>query len=97
MQILEQNLQSLIMQKQAFQVELSETEAAISELGKTEGDVFKIIGSIMIKSKREGLIKELNHKKELINLRLKSIDRDEGPLIETAEKLREKVLSKIKN
>jgi len=39
----------------------------------------------------------LNHKKELINLRLKSIDRDEGPLIETAEKLREKVLSKIKN
>ena len=49
-QFLEQNLQGLMFQKQAFQVESSETKAALKELEKSDDEVFKIVGQLMIKS-----------------------------------------------
>jgi len=97
LQVLEHSLQSILMQKQAFQMELGETENAIEELGKTKEDVFKIVGNIMIKKSHEEILKDLKNKKDLINLRLKSIAGQEKSLADDSEKLRKDVLSKIKN
>lgn len=97
LQSIEQNMQSVLMQKQAFQLELSEVENAITELGKTSEEVYKIVGNIMIKYSKESLNKELKQKKDLISLRLKSLDSQEKDLELTSENLRKKVLSKIKN
>ena len=77
-QILEQNLHNLILQKQAFQMELNETENASSEIEKTKEDVFKIISNLMIKTDKSKLKEELNRKKDLLNLRLKSINSQEN-------------------
>lgn len=95
LQILEQNLQNLMMQKQAFQMEVSETESALVELEKNKDEVYKIVGNIMIKSSKEEIIKDLKQKKDLISLRLKAIESQERSLLENSEKLRKKVLSKI--
>lgn len=95
LQIIEQNLQNTLMQKQAFQMELNETENASSELVKAKDDVYKIAGQIMIKSSKESLIKELEEKKHLLSLRLKAIEKQESPLSEKASKLREEIVSKI--
>jgi prefoldin beta subunit len=84
------------MQKQAFQLELSEVENAITELNKTSDEVYKIVGNIMVKYSKESLNKELKQKKDLISLRLKSIDSQEKDLETSSENLRKKVLSKIK-
>ena len=62
LQILEQNLQSMLMQKQAFQLELSETENAIEELNKSNDETFKIVGNIMIKYSKENLLKDLKER-----------------------------------
>lgn len=96
LQIFEQNLQNLLMQKQAFQFELSEIENAAEELAKASGEVYKITGQIMIKSKKEDLQKDLKEKQELISLRLKSIASQEKPLSKKAEDLRKEVLTKLK-
>lgn len=96
LQILEQSMQSILMQKQAFQLELSEVENAITELGKTSEEVYKIVGNIMLKYSKDNLNKELKQKKDLISLRLKSLDSQEKDLEATSENLRKKVLSKIK-
>jgi len=96
LQMLEQNLQNILMQKQAFQMELSETENALEELNKYDEEVFKIVGNIMIKYSKENLLKDLKQKKDLFALRLKSLDSQEKSISETSESLREKVLSKIK-
>lgn len=96
LQILEQSLQSILMQKQSFQLELSEIENSLEELAKTKDDVFKITGQIMIKASKENLLKELKEKKDLISVRLKSFDSQEEKLSGNAEIIREKVLSKIK-
>jgi len=52
MQILEQRLQNSLMQRQAFQMELAETNSAMAELEKSGDDVFKIIGQLMIKTEK---------------------------------------------
>jgi prefoldin beta subunit len=96
LQILEQNMQAILMQKQAFQLESSEIENSLEELSKTNEEVFKIVGNVMLKSSKENLIKELNQKKDLLNLRLKSFDNQEKLIGKSIEELRKKVLSKIK-
>jgi len=97
LQILEQNLQNLLMQKQAFQMELNETENAESELKKAKNDVFKITGQIMVKANKKELEKELSEKKKILDLRLKNIQKQEDQISSFAEKLRQEVTEKIKN
>jgi len=95
LQVLEQNLQSVLMQKQSFQLETSEIENSLTEIQKASGDVYKIVGQIMIKSDKENIEKELKQKQELVNVRLKSLDKQEEEISKRAESLREEVLGKI--
>jgi prefoldin beta subunit len=92
MQILEQNLQNLLFQKQAFQMELSETKAALKEIEKAGEDVFKILGQLMIKTDKKKTQEELSNKEKLLDLRIKSIEKQEMSLAERAESLRKEVL-----
>ena len=55
LQILEQNLNNLVFQKQTFQLELNEIDSATNALSGSKGDVFKIVGNVMIKSEKEKL------------------------------------------
>lgn len=57
LQAYEQNFHNLLVQKQAFQIELNETENALLEISGSSGDVFKLIGSVMIKTDKESLKK----------------------------------------
>jgi prefoldin beta subunit len=96
LQSYEQNFHSLLVQKQAFQIELNETENAFSEISKSPEEVFKLVGNIMIKSNKVSLEKELKQKKDLLSLRLKAIENQEKQLSDQLEELREEVMKKIK-
>lgn len=95
LQILEQNFQNILMQKQTFQIELNETKTALDEVNKSKGDVFRVLGQVMIKSEKEPLRKELKEKNDLIELRLKSIDKQELSLRENIERLKGEIVNKI--
>jgi len=88
--ILEQNLQNLLFQKQAFQMELNETESALNELEGADDEVYKIAGQILIKSNKENLKKELLEKKKLIELRISSIEKQEKFFSEKISKISSK-------
>ena len=96
LQLLEQSLQNLLLQKQAFQFELSETESALEEVKDTKDDVYRLVGQIMIKSSKKEIEKDLGHKKELLDLRMKSIDKQEEKLKKDIEEIRSEVLKNIK-
>jgi len=96
LQMFEQTLQQLLMQKQAFQMELSETENALAEIISSKDDVFKLVGQIMIKSDKKKIEEELKKKQELLALRLKSIDSQESDLTTRLEDLRKEVMAKLK-
>ena len=72
LQMLEQGFQQILMQKQAFQMELTETENALTEIAKSEDDVYKMVGQIMIKTEKNKIEEELKKKQELLSVRLKT-------------------------
>jgi prefoldin beta subunit len=94
MQIIEQNLQNILIQKQAFQMEFSETQSSLKEIKESKDDVYKIVGQLMIKTKKEKIIDELANKEKLIDMRIKSLDKQESNLSEQLTSLREKILKK---
>lgn len=88
MQQLQQNLQSITVQKQHLETEQLEAERALEALKKAnDGDaVYKAAGSILIKSTKVSLISELEEKKELANTRLTVLSKQE---IRVKENLKE--------
>ena len=87
LQMLEQNLQNILMQKQTFQLELNETANAVEEVKKTDDTIYKILGQIMIKSDKEKVLKDLEEKKKLFELRLDSLEKQEKLLGNKAKEL----------
>ena len=96
LQMLEQNFQQLLMQKNAFSMESNETDYIIKEVEKTEGEVSRIIGNqVVIKSTKEAIFEDMKKKKELIDTRMKSIDEQEKEFSEKIESIREEVMKAI--
>ncbi|MFA5953873.1 MAG: prefoldin subunit beta [Candidatus Pacearchaeota archaeon] len=92
MQIIEQSLQNILLQKQAFEMELAETKSATNEIEKSGDDVYKIIGSLMIKKDKKEVKEELKNKENVLNLRLKTIEKQEKAFMEKSEKIRKEIL-----
>lgn len=88
MQTFQQQLQSVVLQKESLNIQAIEIDKALEELKKLKGeeDVYKAIGPILVKSTKSELEKELKEKKETIGLRLRSLDKQE---IKLKEKLKE--------
>jgi len=93
--MMEQNMQNFTLQKQQFQAQLMEIESAEKELNDSN-EAFKIIGSIMVAMSKEKLQKELAEKKEVINMRIGSFEKQEAKLREKAEELQKQVLGDMK-
>jgi len=81
LQLYEQSMQSILGQKQQFQMQLMEIESALGELDKSD-TAYKIIGNIMVASKKEDLKSDLESKKEIIVLRLKTLGKQENQIKE---------------
>ena len=94
LQMLEQSMQNMMMQKQQFQLQQVEIESALKELEKVN-EAYKIIGNIMVLSKKEDLKNDLTSKKEVIELRIKSMEKQEDQLREKASKLQSEVLKEM--
>jgi len=95
LQLFEQNIHGLLTQKQTFQSQVLEIDNAVKELEKAKGKVYKIVGTVMIDSTKENLEKDLKERKEVLELRLKSIQKQEDGLKERAEKLQKEVMQEI--
>lgn len=95
MQILEQRLQNSILQKQAFQMELAETNSAMNEVKKSGDEIFKVIGQLMIKSEKSKISEELLNKQKILELRIKSLEKQEDSLTEQLDKIQNELSKSI--
>ena len=93
LQQLQQNLQSIMGQKQHLEMEQLETERALDILKKAGDDdvVFKNAGSILIKSTKTSLIAELEEKKELANTRITVLSKQETRVKENLKEAETKI------
>jgi len=96
LQLMEQNMQNVIMQKQAFQTQLFEIDNALKELEKTKDETYKIVGPIMVSINKKDLKDDLQSKKEVIELRIKNLEKQEKKIKEEATQLQSDVMKKLK-
>ena len=82
LQQLQQTLQSVLAQKQQVDIETTETEQALGEIQKLGDDanIYKAIGSLMIKSEKTKITTELNERKELLSTRTAVLTKQEERL-----------------
>lgn len=99
MQQSEQNLQAVMSQKQHLEIEKAETEKALEELNKIpDGDsVFKQTGLVLIKSKKQELIDELEEKLELGKTRVLVLTKQETRLKESLKEQEAKITAMMKS
>jgi prefoldin beta subunit len=98
LQQLQQNLQAIMMQKQQLEVENVETDRALEELKKAgpEDAVYKAAGSIMVKAKKDEVVKELEEKKELSATRVKVLEKQETRVKENLKEVEAKINEMIR-
>ena len=93
MQQSQQNLQSIMTQKQHLEMENIEIEKALEELKKATDDdnVYKHAGSILIKSTKQALIDELEERKEMAKTRATVLEKQESRIKESLKEQEAKI------
>jgi prefoldin beta subunit len=95
----QQSLQSVMQQKQHLEIENAETEKALEELRKVADDdaVFKQAGTVLIKSKKQELIDELQERIELTKTRATVLEKQETRLKESLKEQEAKITEQMKS
>ena len=95
----QQNLQSIMTQKQHLEMENAETTKALEELKKVaDGDtVFKHAGTVLIKSTKKELIDELEEKQEMAKTRLTVLEKQETRVKESLKEQESKITEMMKS
>lgn len=95
---LQQNLQTILVQKQQLDVESAEVDRAISELKKVNDSdaVYKSAGNILVRAKRDELLKDLDERKELSGTRTTVLVKQEQRVRENIKELSAKIEGAIK-
>jgi prefoldin beta subunit len=98
LQQLQQNLQAIMMQKQQVELEVVESDRALEELRKMDLDntVYKSAGPLLIKAKKEDVLKELEEKKELLNTRTMVLGKQETRVKENLKEVENKINQMIR-
>ena len=93
LQQLQQTLQGVMAQKQQLEMQLSEVEHAESELEKMKETavIYKSIGALLVKSKKDKVTAELTERKELLKMRVDVLGKQETRLRTQAKDLQEKL------
>jgi len=91
-QMYQQQLQSVLIQKESLRLQNLEIEKASEELNVSkEEKAYKIVGQIMISKSIEELKKELNENKEMVDVRIKSLEKTEERINSKLNELQEKL------
>ena len=93
LQQLQQTLQGVLTQKQQLDLQLTDNEQALSELEKLTDNavIYKSIGSLLVKSEKTKVATELAERKELLNMRIKVLAKQEERLQTQVKELQEKL------
>lgn len=88
----QQQLQLLVMQRQQLELQLAEINAAAEALKTVVGnEVFRAVGPILVKSRKADVEKILSDAKEVVDLRAKTVQKQEAKVKEKVKELSDKI------
>lgn len=74
-------------------MEADETSSALKEISGSKDDVYKLVGQLMIKVKKEKIKEELESKEKILNASLSRLQKEEDRLSSELKDLREEIIS----
>jgi len=93
----QQQLQSIMIQKENMKLQILEIEKALEDLeASKEKEAYKITGSIMIKKSSIELKNELKEKRESFDLRTKTLEKAEERITTKLKEMEPKLREMIK-
>jgi prefoldin beta subunit len=96
-QQLQKQAQTFAQQRLQFEIQLKETEKALSEIEKLEAkpEIYKSVGAFLIKSEKEPIKKELEEKKETLGVRIKTFKSQEEKYTEKLKTMKTDIESQL--
>jgi prefoldin beta subunit len=93
LQQIQQNLQAIMMKKQQIEQEIAETDIILEEIKKLDGDnkVYKRYDNLLIKSKREDIVREFKEKKVTLNTRMLVVEKQESRVNDNLKEVENKI------
>lgn len=96
-QTYQQQLQSVMIQKENLKMQGIEIDKALEELANTkQTTAYKMTGQIMVSKPVEELKKEVEETKEAVDIRIKSLEKTEERINTRLKELQEKLREVIK-
>lgn len=96
-QVYQQQMQSLLMQKENLKMQNIEVDKALEELNATkQKSAYKMTGNIMINKPVDELKKELQEMKEAVDVRMKSLEKTEEKFNDRLQELQKKLEGALK-
>lgn len=97
LQQIQQQAQALAAQKNQIDINIKETELALSELEKVDDNavVYRAIGDLLIRTEREKTKNALIEKKDTLSLRTETITRQEERIQKRFQQLQEQLKQAI--
>jgi prefoldin beta subunit len=97
LQQMQQQMQTILSQKSQYELAIQEASRAIEELNESDDAavVYMNVGSVVMQRPKPDVLAKLNEKIELLNIRVKSIEKQEKMLQEKFEKLQQQVREEI--
>ncbi len=94
---MEKQLEIVLIQKHQLQIQINEIKHALEELKKAKGEIYKSVGSIILSTTKADAEKDLSERKELSEVKLNAITKQEEKLrstvLDTQKKLQERLKS----
>jgi prefoldin beta subunit len=93
----QQQLQTIMIQKENLKLQIMEIEKAVEELeASKEKEAYKISGPIMVKKNSTDLKNELKEKKDSFDLRIKTLEKAEERITTKLKEMEPKLREMIK-
>ncbi len=94
-QSLEKQLEVLLIQKNQLTLQIADTKNALEELKNAKGEVYRSVGSLIVKTTKEDAEKKLKEKLELMEVKSKAVSKEEERLKEAVLKLQQALKEKM--
>lgn len=93
LQDIQEQLRMILIRKQQLQLQLAESQNALEEVEKLSEDceIYKAAGYVMFKASKSKVLEELQDKRDTLELRIKTLEKQESLLRKQFEDLRRDV------
>ncbi|MFQ6136180.1 MAG: prefoldin subunit beta [Candidatus Hydrothermarchaeales archaeon] len=98
-QQLQQQGQMIIQQRIQMELQLKETEKTLEEVSKLgkSSEIYKNIGALLIKSEKTSVSEELEERKETLELRIKTLKKQEERIQQKLKEMQAKIQEDLKS